>query len=113
MYESFDHMKVKVIQITTIVGPYTKIDENSATYSRVLTEAKAILEKMRRGSDLIWDYFETIEINPQDSFIADLEDKILEYLLRIALRPYDIEFVAFVSKDNGMSDLDEVTFFIK
>lgn len=113
MYESFDHMRVEVVQITTIVGPYTKINEDSATYSRVLTEAKTILEKMRRGSDLLWDYFVTIEINPQDSFTADLEDKILEYLLRVALMPYKIELVAFVSKDNGMADLDEVTFFIK
>ena len=113
MYESFDHMRVKVVQITTIVGPYTKIDEDSATYSRVLTEAKAILEKLSRGSDKLWDYFEIIGINPQDSFTADLEDKILEYLLRVALIPYKIDFVAFVSKDNGMADLDEVTFFIK
>ena len=68
---------------------------------------------MKLGADLLWDYFEMIGINPQDSFTADLEDKILEYLLRMELRPYGIELMHFVSEENGMSDLDEVTFFIK
>lgn len=113
MYESFDHFKIKVVQTVSLLGPYTTISKDSATYSRILTESKTILEKMADGAEIIWNYYDAIGINPQDSFVDDLDDRIFEYLLRTALSPYGIEVFSVVIKENGMTDLDEVTFFIK
>lgn len=113
MYESFDHFKIKVVQTPSILGPYNHIDKDSATYSRILAEATKIITKMSEGDDILWSYYETIGINPQDSFTDDLDNRIFEYLLRIALLPYKIDLISFVIKENGMADLDEIVFFIK
>lgn len=113
MYESFDHFKIQVVQTVSLLGPFTTISKDSATYSRIMTESKTILEKMADGADIIWNYYEVIGINPQDSFTDDLEDRIFEYLLRTALLPYGIELLSVAVRENGMIDLDEITFFIK
>lgn len=113
MYESFDHFKIKVVQTVSLLGSFTTISKDSATYSRIMTESKTILEKMADGADIIWNYYEVVGINPQDSFTDDLEDRIFEYLLRTALLPYGIELLSVAVRENGMIDLDEITFFIK
>lgn len=113
MYENFDHMRIKVVQTPTLFGPFNNVHEDSATYNRVLNEADIVCKKMADSSNIMWEYFESIGINPQDSFTDALDDKIFEYLLRIALKQYGEELIHVVFEDNGMCDLDEVTFFIK
>lgn len=113
MYESFDHLRVKVISAPSVLGPFETISSESATYSRVLNEAIKIAHKLNDHDDLFSEYLERMGINPQSSFSSKFEDRIFEYLLRIELRPYGIELRGFVETENGMEDLDELTFFIK
>ena len=113
MYESFDHFKIKVVQTVSLLGPFTTISKDSATYSRIMIESKKILEKMADSAEIIWNYYEAVGINPQDSFTDDLDNRVFRYLLRTALLPYRIELFHVVVEENGMLDLDEITFFIK
>lgn len=113
MYESFDHLRVKVVSMPSVLGPYETVSSESATYSRILDEALKLAHKLNDNDDLLSDYLYRIGVNPQSSFYSRLEDRIFEYLLRIRLRPYGIELRGFVETENGMADLDELTFFIK
>ena len=114
MYDSFDHLRIEVVSIPNgILGPYNVVSPKSALYDRLVYEATELAKTLNENEDMLSDYLEKVGINYQCSFACKLEDRVFEYLLRIRLRPYEIDLRMFTVEENGMNDLDVLTFFIK